>query len=292
MVSSEKKIIKRRFFRSYVSSVISISLVLFLMGFFILIAMGANKISAYIKENVKLVVLLKDNVTDSIAEQTSKNIALLPQTKNVDIVSKEQGTKEMEKLLGEDFLSVFESNPIPISINVQLKQEYFYTDSIANFKRVLLADENVEEVVYHESGVKSMNSNFKTIGIVILFFMGLMLFISIVLINNTVRLNIFSKRFAIHTMQLVGATKGFVQKPFLYKSVYQGLLSSFLALIGLSGILFLVYRNFAEVIYSFNIQEFIIIAVGLVVVGVMICFISTLLIVRKMVGLHVNELYY
>lgn len=271
---------------------ISISLLLFLVGFFALMALGGRKLSNYFKENVRVVSILKEDATEAQATQLSTNITLHSFVKASEVVSKEQGTQEMKEFLGEDFLDVFESNPIPITINIFLKPEYLSSDSIKVLKNSLLQNDIVEDVVYQEDVITSINSNIKIAGIVSLIFISLLLFVSIVLINNTVRLNIFSRRFAVHTMKLVGATPQFIMKPFLYNAVFQGIISAFLAIIALIIVGVFVQGEFNIILSPTDYKDFAIIALGLILLGVILCFVCTWIVVRKMVSMSVNDLYY
>src|SRR5574344_283918 len=193
MSRKEKNSIGGRLVRSYVSSVISISLVLFIVGIFAVLAVNAREVSDYFKENIKISTILKEDATQVQAEAFCKNVALLPAVKSTQLITKEEGTKEMKDLLGSDFLDVFESNPIPISIEIQLNSNYYHPDSVKTLKRMLMRDPLVDDVVYQESLIDTINKNMQKIGMVLIVFIALLMFISIVLINNTVRLNVFSK---------------------------------------------------------------------------------------------------
>lgn len=292
MGAKEKNTISRRLFRLYVSSVVSIALLLFLVGVFAIMALGARNLSNFFKENIRVATILKEDVQEAQAVEYSKIILAMRPVKDAQVVSKEQGTKEMKELLGEDFLDVFESNPIPVTINVFIKPEYFVADSIANLREELLESPLVEDVVYQEDVIVSVNRNLRIGGIIFIILAALLLFISTVLINNTVRLNIFSRRFAVHTMQLVGATRGFIRKPFLQRALLQGLISALLAIAALVAVGFLARHQFAFLFSKANFAEFAAIAAALIVFGVALCYICTWGVVRKMLNMSVNDLYY
>lgn len=292
MGAKEKNTISRRLFRLYVSSVVSIALLLFLVGVFAIMALGARNLSNFFKENIRVATILKEDVQEAQAVEYSKIILAMRPVKDAQVVSKEQGTKEMKELLGEDFLDVFESNPIPVTINVFVKPEYFVADSIANLREELLESPLVEDVVYQEDVIVSVNRNLRIGGIIFIILAALLLFISTVLINNTVRLNIFSRRFAVHTMQLVGATRGFIRKPFLQRALLQGLISALLAIAALVAVGFLARHQFAFLFSKANFAEFAAIAAALIVFGVALCYICTWGVVRKMLNMSVNDLYY
>ena len=194
--------------------------------------------------------------------------------------------------LGEDFLNVFETAPIPVSVDVNLKAEYVSPDSLEVVRKEISGSPLVEEVVYQQSLVDKLNTNLAKISLVLAVFVALLLFISFVLINNTVRLNVFSKRFTIHTMKLVGATKSFIRGPFLGQSIFQGLFSALLAILMLLGALFIVRREVSQLFEVFSL-DLLLVVLGIVVVsGVVICFVSTYLVVGKLVSLPKDELYY
>lgn len=292
MDRKEKKIMRRRIVRSYVSSVISISLVLFLVGFFALLALNARSVSDYFKHNMKISVILCDDVADSVAAGLGRKISGMPQVRAVEIISREQGTQELKDMLGESFLDVFESSPVPVSIDVRLKAECFSTDSVRRFESLLMDEGSVDEVIYTESVIDAINRNMRRMGFVLTAFVALLTFISLVLINNTVRLNIFSRRFSIHTMKLVGATKGFIMKPFIRNAVYQGLLSGAVAMSALVAVHFFVKGQMSSAYFLIDAATVAMIAGGLLLLGVLICLVCSYFVVNRMVSMSVNELYY
>jgi cell division transport system permease protein len=207
-------------------------------------------------------------------------------------VSREQGKREMAELLGDDFLDVFEVAPIPVSIDVTLNAEYVSADSLEVVKEKIAASPLVDEVVYQRSLVDALNANLNRISLVLAVFITLLLFISFVLINNTVRLNVFSKRFTIHTMKLVGATKAFIRAPFLVQSVFQGIFAAFIAILVLVAMLFVVRSEFVQLFEVFRL-ELLLVVMGIVLAsGVIICLVSTYFVVGKLVGLSKDDLYY
>ena len=223
MASGENRLIRRRLAGAWLSTVISISLVLLLVGVAGLLVANARSVSDYFKENMQVSVLMKQEVGDDEAMEYVSDLDAKPFIKSTTFVSREQGAKEMTDLLGEDFLNVFEAAPIPVSVDVTLKADYVSSDSLEVVKNEIMKSPLVDEVVYQQSLVDKLNTNLRKISMVLGVFIVLLLFISFVLINNTVRLNVFSRRFTIHTMRLVGATKSFIRAPFLVQEVFQGL---------------------------------------------------------------------
>lgn len=291
MASGENRLIRRRLAGAWLSTVISISLVLLLVGVAGLLVANARSVSDYFKENMQVSVLMKQEVGDDEAMEYVSELDAKPFIKSTTFVSREQGAKEMTDLLGEDFLNVFEAAPIPVSVDVTLKADYVSSDSLEVVKNEIMKSPLVDEVVYQQSLVDKLNTNLRKISMVLGVFIVLLLFISFVLINNTVRLNVFSRRFTIHTMRLVGATKSFIRAPFLVQAVFQGLFSALLATLMLVGILFFVRNEFAQLFEVFRLDMLLIVIGVEILAGVLICVVSTALVVGRLVSLSKDELY-
>ena len=291
-VSDNNKIMRRRLANAYLSSVISISLVLLLVGLASMLLVNAKSISDYFKENMQVSVMMKQNVSEEKALGFKTKLDKERYIKSSVFVSKEQGQREMADLLGEDFLDVFETSPIPVSIDVTLNADYVSADSLEVVRAEIAKSPLVDEVVYHRSLVDALNANLSKISLVMGVFIALLLFISYVLINNTVRLSVFARRFTIHTMKLVGATKQFIRAPFLIQSAFQGMFAAMISIVVLVGILFFVKSEFVQLFEVFRL-ELLLLVVGIVVVsGLVICVVSTYFVVGKLVSLKKDELYY
>lgn len=283
---------RRRLANAYLSSVISISLVLLLVGVASMLLVNAKSVSDYFKENMQVSVMMKQEVEEDAVLKFMKKLEKEVFIKNMEFISKEQGRQEMAQLLGEDFLDVFETSPIPASVNVTLEADYVSSDSLAFVKSRIADSPLVEEVVYQTSLVDALNANLSKISLILAVFIALMLFISFVLINNTVRLNVFARRFTIHTMKLVGATRSFIRAPFLVQAVFQGLFSAFIAIAVLVGLLYFVRSEFVQLFEIFHL-DLLLLVMGIVIVsGVVICLLSTWFVVNKLVSLNKDELYY
>lgn len=291
MGAGENRLIRRRLAGAWLSTVVSISLVLLLVGVAGLLAANAKSVSDYFKENLQVSVLMKQEVGEDEALEYVSVLDGMPFIKNTAFVSRGQGTREMAALLGEDFLDVFETAPIPVSVDVTLMADYVSSDSLEVVRKVIEESPLVDEVVYQKSLVDKLNTNLGKISLVLGILIALLLFISFVLINNTVRLNVFSKRFTIHTMKLVGATKSFIRAPFMVQAVFQGLFSALLASMMLVGILFFVRSEFARLFEVFRL-DLLLAVIGVVILsGVVICAASTALVVGRLVSLSKDELY-
>ena len=292
MGRKEKNIIYRRLVHSYLSSIISIALVLLLVGMFGMLAVNAGAVQDYFRENVKITAILKENVPDLQAKKLQHALDVNPAVKRTAFISREQGTEEMKKMIGEDFLRAFEHNPIPASIEINLKGEYFNPDSLRLFSSQLEKDKAVEEVAYERSLMEILNRNLEKVAMAFMVLVSLLMFISFVLINNTVRLNVYSKRFSIYTMKLVGARKSFIRGPFLVKAFFQGILSGLLAALALIGILYLLRDSFAQMFSIFQMELVGAVLVGVVLLGAFICWICTFFVVGRMISFTNNDLYY
>ena len=291
MVLNDNKILRKRYVRAFLSSVASIALVLFLVGIAATLLVSQKSISGYLKENMQVSVMMKPQVGESAALKCKKTIDGMAFTKSSSYISKEQGAKEMASLLGEDFLDVFETSPIPISVNLTLKADYVTADSLEVVKSRLGALKEVSEVVCQQSLVEALNSNLNKISIFLAALISLLLFISFVLINNTVRLSVHSRRFTIHTMKMVGATKAFIRRPFVLESIFQGLFASFLAVIFILCSLVFLKGQFSQLFSVFTIGMLLTVILIVVGAGLLICTLSTVVTVNKLVGLDKAELY-
>ena len=236
--------------------------------------------------------MMKQNVSEDKALSFKTTLDKERYIKSTVFVSKEQGRREMADLLGDDFLDVFETSPIPVSIDVTLNADYVSADSLEMVRTEIAKSSLVDEVVYQRSLVDALNANLSRISLVLGVFIALLLFISYVLINNTVRLNVFARRFTIHTMKLVGATKQFIRAPFLVQSAFQGIFAAMIAIVVLVGALFFVKSEFEQLFEVFRL-ELLLLVMGIVIVsGLVICVTSTYFVVGKLVSLKKDELYY
>ena len=292
MSKGENKIMRRRLANAYLSSVISISLVLLLVGVASMLLVNARSVSDYFKENMQVSVLMKDSVPEEKAISFSESLLEERYIKTATFISKEQGEMELAELLGEDFVDIFETSPIPASVEITLDADYVSSDSLEVVKAEISRSPLVAEVNYQGSLVDALNANLSKISLILAFFIGLMLFISYVLINNTVRLNVYARRFTIHTMQLVGATRSFIRTPFLIQSAFQGIFSAFIAIMALIAILFFLRNGFEQLFEIFRL-DLLLLVMGIVVAsGLVICVTSTYFVVKKLVSLKKAELYY
>ena len=291
MAKKENRMIRRRLVSSWISTVLTISLVLLLVGAAALLLVNARSVSDYFKENMQVSVILKQDVGEDDALAYQKKLDGLSCIRSTEFISREQGISEMAEMLGEGFLDVFESAPVPISIDVTLKADYVSPDSLNVVKAQIGTSPLVEEVVYQGSVVDALNANLKKISLVIGALILVLLFISFVLISNTVRLNVFSRRFTIHTMQLVGATRRFIRSPFVLRSAFQGLFAALLAIAMMVGGLFILRSEFSQLFEVFRLDLLLVVFGIVIVTGVLICTVSTFIVVNRLVGYSRDDLY-
>ena len=291
-VTDNNRMMRRRLANAYLSSIISISLVLLLVGMASMLLVNAKSVSDYFKENMQVSVMMKQSVSDDAALSFKASLDKERFIKSTVFVSKEQGRREMADMLGEDFLEIFETSPIPVSIDITLNPDYVSADSLEVVRAEIGKSPLVDEVTYQRSLVDALNANLSKISMVLAVFIALLLFISFVLINNTVRLNVFARRFTIHTMKLVGATKSFIRAPFLVQSAFQGIFAAIIAIIVLVAMLFFVKNGFEQLFEVFRLELLLLVAGIVMVSGLVICVTSTYFVVGKLVSLNKDELYY
>ena len=292
MAKKETAITKWRLRSSYFTTIISITLVLFMLGLLGMLVLNAQKLSEYVKENIGFSIILKENVKEVDVRLLQKNLDASVFVKSTKYITKEEAAKELQKELGEDFIQFLGFNPLLASIEVHLNADYANTDSIKVIEKHFQQYDQIKEVFYQKSLVDLVNENVKKISLIILVFSSLLFLIAIALINNTIRLSVYSKRFIINTMQLVGATRGFIRRPFLYRSAMHGIIAALLAIGLLAGMLYLAQKEFKEIISFQDIEIIGSLFLGVLVLGIIINWISTFLAVSKYLRINTDKLYY
>ncbi len=275
----------------YISTVFGIAMVLLMIGLLGLILVHANNLSRYVKENIVLNVFVDDAAHETDVRQLQTQLQSNPMVKQAIYVNKELAARNLEKDLGEDFVKFLGYNPLSISLDVYLNADYANNTDISKFKAQLLKNPLVKEVKYQQSLVDQMNQNITSISLVILAFTGIFVVVSVALINNTIRLAIYSQRFLIKSMQLVGATKAFIRKPFLLYGIWHGLLGGLIAVIILIGTLYLANLEVPDLVILQNNAEFGVVFLGVLGLGIFISAFSTYLAVNKFLRLKIYDLY-
>jgi len=292
MSSSFEKHQKRRLISSYFSVVLSIALVLFLIGLLGMLVLNAKTISDNFKERVVMTIYLNDNAKDVEINQLEKSLALAKYVKETNYVSKENAASFMKGEYGEDFLDDVGYNPLQNSIDVNLKADYVTEQRLDSISEATMTKKFVDEVRYDKDLVSMMNNNVKRISLWVLIISGLFTLIAVLLINSSIRLSVYSKRFTIKTMQMVGATKQFIRRPFIWKSIKLGIIGALLALIGMAVVLYYIDKTFAEL--ELLNKPFMIVGLflGVFLLGIIISWISTYFATQRFLNLNTDQLYY
>lgn len=291
MSVKENRTYSRRIRSSYITSIISISLVLLLLGMVGLLLINGRNIRKQVMESIGINVILKENVKEADIYQLQKILDSREFILSTEYITKEEAALETEQMLGEDFIHFLGYNPLPPSIRVRLHQAWANPDSVMMIEQDLMQYDTIEEVYYKKSLLYAVNENIRQITMIILGFSILLALISVTLINNTIRLSIYSKRFIINTMQLVGATRGFIRKPFLFTSAAIGFTGSLIALSLLLGLVYLLQKEFEGVISLRDYDMLSILALGVILIGIVLNWISTYFAVNKYLNINADKLY-
>lgn len=283
---------KRRLTGSTFTTIVSLSLVLFMLGLLGIIILNTRKLADNVKENIGFQVILNETAKEVDVAKLQKTLDASEYVRSTEFVTKEEAAEKLQKDLGEDFIGFLGFNPLLSSIHVNLKAEYANADSLAWIEKDMLETKLVKEVIYQKSLVSMINENVQKISLVILGFSSLLMIIALALINNTIRLSIYSKRFIIKTMQLVGATQGFIRRPFVFAGIRHGVYGALIAIAMLVGVLYVTQKQLPE-LKELQDQNMLLTLFGIVIVlGIIISWISTSLAVRKYLRLKSDDLYF
>lgn len=283
---------RRRLISSYFSVVLSIGLVLFLLGVLGMLVLNTKKLADHFKEQITISVFLKDNAKPVEIDQLQKSLAMAEYTKSAVYVSKEDAAEQYSEDIGENFQEFLGYNPLKNSIDVNLKADYVTPEQLVEIAEDLEGKTYVDEVSYDKPLIELLNENVKKISLWILIASAVFTVIAVLLINSSIRLSIYSKRFIIKTMQMVGATKTFIRRPFIHTNIKLGMLGALLALIALSVLLYYVNKNFPELNLFQDVTLLAILFLGVFVLGVAISWISTHFATQRFLNLRTDDLYY
>jgi cell division transport system permease protein len=291
MISKFERFQRRRLLSSYFSVVLSIFLVLFLLGLLGLFVINSKRLSDDFKEEIAMTVFFKNQASDSTFAAFSDELKTAKFARRFKFVSKEEAAEEHKKVIGEDFMSFLGMNPLLNSYDIFLKADYVVNDSIAKIERRLKRNEMVSEVVYDKQLVTMVNENVQRISFWILVASGFFALVAVLLINSSMRLSIHSNRFIIKTMQMVGATKSFIRKPFIWRSIRLGLIGAVLAVLALICVLFYVHSNYPNL--GIIEDEVLVgaVLIGVVLLGILITWISTFIATQRFLNLRTDDLY-
>jgi cell division transport system permease protein len=292
MAQKEEIIVGRRLKTSYITTVVSISLVLFVLGLLGLVILHAQMISDHVRQNIGITVILRENISEADAQSLSKRFSALQEVNSSEYVSRDKAAALLMADLGEDFVAFLGYNPLNPAIELRVKSLWANNDSLAVLEKKISSMPGVLNVEYQKDLVHLVNENVKKIGFVLVVFSMLLMVIAFALINNTIRLSVFSKRFLIKSMQLVGATQGFIRRPFLWKSITQGIIGALIAIGLLIGSLYAAQKQIPELA---EFQKTSLLA-GLffivILLGVIITWISTYFAVKKYLRIKTDNLYF
>ena len=290
---NNRKQTKRQVGASYVTTIISIMLVLFTLGFLGLILLQARSLSRYIKENIGFEIVIKKGVKDADIFRLQKMLDARNYVKSTEFITKNEAASRLKKTLGNDFISFLgeENNPLLPSLEVRFNADWASPDSLRVIEKNVLKNSIVKEVYYHKSLVDVINKNISRIGIILLAISLILIIISVALINNTIRLAIFAKRHTIKSMQLVGATNAFIRRPFVQRAVLHGALSALLALLLLSGVTTLLKENIPELQLLENRFTMLMLYLSVLMLGIIISAVSTWLAVTRYLKTGSDKLY-
>ena len=283
---------KRRLRSSYFSVVISIGLVLFLVGILGLIVLKTNSITEHFKEKVTITIFLKDNAKNIDVEILQAELKRAEYTKSVTYISKKDAAKKYTEEIGEDFVEFLGDNPLKNAVDISLKSEFVTPEKIAEIEQNLLIRSIVAEVTYDKPLIELLIKNINRLSFWMLLFSSLFTLIAIVLINSSIRLSIYSKRFTIKTMQMVGATKGFIRMPFIWNSIKLGIIGSLVSIAGLIAFIMYVDNTIPELAMLENYKILGVLFAAIIGLGILITWISTFFATQRFLNLRTDELYY
>lgn len=292
MNTTFEKYQKRRLRSSYFSVIISIGLVLFLVGILGLIVLKTNSITEHFKEKVTITIFLKDNAKNSDVEVLQAELKRAEYTKSITYISKKDAAKKYTEEIGEDFVSFLGDNPLKNAVDISLKSEFVTPEKMAAIEKNLLIRSIIAEVTYDKPLIELLTKNINRLTFWMLLFSGLFTLIAIVLINSSIRLSIYSKRFTIKTMQMVGATKGFIRVPFILKSIQLGILGALLAIAGLVAFILYMNKTIPELEMLSNYKILALLFMVIIGLGILITWVSTFFATQRFLNLRTDELYY
>lgn len=291
MASNFDKFQKRRVITSYFSVVLSIFLVLFLLGILGLFVINSKRLSDNFKEEIAMTVFFKNEATDSTLNAFGEELKTAKFAKKFVYVSKEKAAEQHKKVIGEDFMQFLGVNPLQNSFDINLKADYVNNIEITKIQNRLRKNEMIADIVYDKQLVTLVNDNVKNISMWILIISGVFAFVSVLLINSSMRLSIYANRFIIKTMQMVGATKSFIRKPFIKRSIILGIIGSVLAIIALIGVLIYIQTNFPNLGILDDQLLITLVLLGVLVLGIVITWISTFFATQRFLNLRTDDLY-
>ncbi len=276
----------------FITSSISTTLVLLLLGLVVFFVLGAHNLSVYVKENISFSVLISDDMKESDILKLQKKLNKEAFVKETEYISKKQALREQTEAMGTDPQEFLGYNPFTASIEIKLHSDYANSDSIAKIEKLIKKNTNIQEILYQKDLIDAVNDNIRNISLMLLGLAVILTLISFALINNTIRLTIYSKRFLIHTMKLVGASWSFIRRPFLRRNFWIGVLAAVIADAILWGAAYWLVSYEPELIRVITPNVMVMVSVSVLVFGVIITWLCALLSINKYLKMKASSLYY
>ena len=292
MSTHEEKYQKRRLRNSYITSVITITLVLFLLGIQGVILIHAHKLSRYVLENIIVTAVLEDHAEEADIVRLQRQLEFTSSVKSTEFISRDEAARILTAELGEDFVAFIGHNPLPATIEIRMRAAYANEDSIAILTEQLLRVSEVQDVFYQTNLVQLINDNIRRISLILLSISAIILLIAIALINNTIRLSVYSKRLLIKSMQLVGATQGFIRKPFIMRGLWQGLIGAFLSSVSIGVLLYRLQRYAPEIVSISELNWYLLLLAGIFAVAIIFTWLSSYFAVRRFLKMGHDRVHY
>ena len=291
MPKTEDRYYKRKLKSAHITTLMSITMVLFVLGALATIILHAQKVSEYVRENIGFTITMNNDVDEMEVIRFKKRLEVRDFVKHAKHTSVEEAAEELKQELGEDFIGFLGYNPLSPTIDVRLHAAYARSDSLKKIEQNLMRNSAVKEVNYQESMVQTINDNIEKLSVILMIFSLLLMIIAFALINNTIRLAVYSRRFIIRTMQLVGATQGFIRRPFLKQGLFYGFFGALITIVLMGTLIYLAQSRIPEILDLSHVDVYGIIAGGVFVAGLFISWISTYFAVRKYLNIKNDKLY-
>ncbi|PIE47911.1 MAG: cell division protein FtsX [Flavobacteriales bacterium] len=283
---------KKRLKTSYISVIISITLVLFVLGLFGFVVLQTSALSTHFKEQISLNIFLKNDADAKKVKRLKNDIEKSSYVKSLSMMSKDEAAKMMADDMGQDFVNILGTNPLRDRLDVKLKSDFVTVKKLDSIQQIFAKNPLVYDVQYDKNLIQKLNDNLSKMSYWVLFLTVLLVLITIMLINSTIRLSIYSKRFTIKTMQMVGATKGFIRRPFIWMGIKLGVISAILAVLALLGVGFYLQEKIPGFTIKENYMSYAYVFAGLLLLGILISWISTYFATKRFLNLRTDELYY
>ena len=291
-MSSPKKKKRFSFLEARITSTLSVSLVLFILGIMALLGVLANNLSIYVRENIGFSIVLKESARDNQIADLQNSLEQAPYVKAAQYISKEEALKEVMIELGENPEEILGTNPMKASVEVRLKAEYANPDSIAAIENELMQNAFIDNIQFQKDLIQSVNENMRNIGLILLILAAVLMVISYVLISNTIRLTAYSRRFIIYTMKLVGATPGFIRRPFIISNIISGIIAAIIAILLLTGCVSYIVSEFDSFYTLITLPTLLGVYAIVLVLGVLLTAISDFFAVNRYIRMKRDDLYY